>query len=91
MTDQNKWEIEQLKEQAKERAQKTSERFRKVEEKIEDLVLFKTSTVEKLIIVFQMLEELKEGDKYIKRVFITSLVAAAVSGVGSLIVWAFQN
>ena len=52
---------------------------------------FKESTVEKLLVIFEKLDELRKGDQFIKRVFITSLVGAICSGLVSVIIWAFQN
>lgn len=87
MTERNSWEIERLKDRQTEyeRKQETQdERIRKLES-------FRDATVEKLIVVFNKLEELQEGDKWIKRVFISSLVTAITGAVISFIIWAIQN
>lgn len=91
MTDRIKWDIEQIKQREIDREVGYREKFKKIEEDMKDLWTFKTSTVEKLIMIFQMLEELKEGDKMIKRIFITSLVGGVFSGLSALVVWAIQN
>lgn len=82
-TEKNTWEIEQM----KARIGEVYDVAKKNAEKIHDLEIFKTSTVDKLIIVFDKLEELQEGDRWIKRVFITALVGAIVSAVFSLVMW----
>ena len=87
VTDKNAWDIEQLQSAMGE----MKKNWQDHEGRMRIMESFKDSTVEKLIIIFNKLEELQEGDKWIKRVFITSLIAATISTLGSLIVWAFQN
>lgn len=87
MQDKNAWDIVQLWKAMGE----LKDLYRDQEKEIKTLTEFKNSTVEKLIIIFATLEELREGDRFIKRVFITSLVGAVLSVLGSLIVWAFQT
>lgn len=84
---QNQWDIERLKEKTEEFAEKLD----KIEQRIHDLEIFKETTVQQLIVVFDKLKELQEGDKFIKRMFITALVGSAFSAVAGLIVWAIQN
>lgn len=91
MTEQTKWEVEQLKKREEKKDEKNENRFQKLEEKVDALVIFKTATVEKLLMILQMLEELKEGNRVIKRIFITSLVGSVLSGITAAIVWAIQN
>lgn len=87
MSEKNSWDIAQL--------QKDSEENRRVnlehEKRLRSLESFRDSTIEKLINVFNMLEELKEGDQWIKRVIVTALVTGVIGAVISLIVWAIQT
>lgn len=87
MTEKNSWDIRQL--------QRESEDSKKIEIehelRIRSLESFRDSTVERLITVFNRLDELQEGDKWIKRVFVTALVTGVIGAIISLIVWAIQN
>ena len=87
MSEKNSWDIKQL--------QKDSQESRRVdlehEKRLRSLESFRDSTIEKLINVFNMLEELKEGDQWIKRVIVTALVTGVIGAVISLIVWAIQT
>lgn len=87
MTDKNSWDIKQLQLVVDE----VKQNWQGLEGRVRVLELFKESTVEKLIIIFNQLKELQEGDKWIKRVFITSLIAATLSTLGTLLVWAIKN
>lgn len=87
MTDKNSWDIKQL--------QRETEDNRRVhqdhEARLRSLESFRDSTVEKLITVFNRLDELQEGDQWIKRVIVTALITGVIGAVISLIVWAVQN
>lgn len=87
MTEKNSWDIKQL--------QRESEDSKKVdqdhERRLRSLESFQDSTVEKLITVFKRLDELHEGDQWIKRVIVTALVSSVIGAVISLVVWAIQN
>lgn len=87
MTEKNAWDIKQL--------QKENEDSKRVdldhESRLRSLESFRDSTVEKLITVFNRLDELQEGDQWIKRVIVTALVTGIVGAVISLVVWAVQN
>lgn len=87
MTEKNSWDIKQL--------QKESEESRRVEQdheaRLRSLESFRDSTVEKLITVFNRLDELQEGDQWIKRVIVTALVTGVIGAIISLVVWAIQN
>lgn len=87
MTDKNSWDIKQLQEKVAELINEWKEQ----KNRIEKLEKWKVATVEKLIIISEKLEELQEGDQFIKRVFITSLIGAVLSGIASVIVWAFKT
>lgn len=81
------WEIEQLKDLVK----GLKEGQTKHHELLAELALFKATTVDKLLLIFAKLEELREGDRWIKRIFVTALIGAILSAVASLIVWAFTT
>lgn len=87
MTDKNSWDIKQL--------QRETEDSRRVDQdheaRLRALESFRDSTVERLIVVFNRLDELQEGDQWIKRVIVTSLVTGVIGAVISLVVWAIQN
>lgn len=87
MTDKNSWDIKQL--------QRESEDSKVVDKdhelRLRSLESFRDSTVERLITVFNRLDELQEGDQWIKRVIVTALVTGVIGAVISLIVWAIQN
>lgn len=87
MPERTAWELEQLKKRDEER----DADMKDFEGRIRALESFKDTTVEKLISIFNMLEELREGDKWIKRMFSTSLITGIIGAVISFIVWAIQN
>jgi len=87
MTEKNTWDIEQLKRQV----ERLEGRDGETELRLRTLESFKDSTVEKLIVIFAKLDELQEGDRWIKRVFVTSLVGGITTALISFVVWAIQN
>lgn len=87
MTDRKAWEHEQLMEWKKE----VNLKFEKLEEWKHGQDKFKTTTVQQLVTIFKKLEELQEGDKWIKRMFITALVGTGFSAVMAMVLWAIQN
>lgn len=87
MTDRNEWDIKRLQEWKAEVVSKLQEQDKWNRE----VATFKDTTVQQLIVIFDKLKELHEGDKWLKRMFTTALVGTGVSALGALIVWAFQN
>jgi chromosome segregation ATPase len=87
LTDKNSWDIKQLQREAEDSRAVDKDH----EARLRSLESFRDSTVEKLITVFNRLDELQEGDQWIKRVIVTSLVTGVIGAVISLIVWAIQN
>lgn len=83
----NSWDIKQLQRESEENRRINLEQ----EVRLRSLESFRDSTVEKLITVFKRLDELQEGDQWIKRVIVTSLITGVIGAVISLIVWAIQN
>jgi len=83
----NAWDIEQLQNWKKELMQKMG----KLETRVEEHETFKATTIQQLLVVFKTLDELKEGDKWLRRMFITALVGTALTAIGALLVWAIQN
>lgn len=81
------WDVNNLKEESNQQAQNLLEQ----EARIRKLESFKDSTVEKLITIFNMIEDIKEGDKWIKRTFTAALVTMVTGAVASLLVWLIQN
>lgn len=87
MTDKNSWDIRQLQKDVEEAKRVQGEQ----ESRLRSLESFRDSTVEKLITVFRRLDELAEGDQWIKRVIVTALITGVIGAVISLVVWAIQN
>lgn len=86
-SEKNSWDIEQLQRQAND----TKAVAQDHEARLRSLESFKDSTVEKLITVFNRLDELQEGGQWIKRVIVTSLVTGVIGAIISLLIWAIQN
>lgn len=89
MPEENKteWELKQLQKTTK----KHEDEIEKIQESIFDFKAFKEITLEKLIQLSQAIEKFEEKDRWEKRTFTASLIGAVLSGVVSLIIWAFQN
>lgn len=87
MTDKNSWDIAQLQREAEDGRTVDKDH----EARLRSLESFRDSTVEKLITVFNRLDELQEGDQWIKRVIVTALVTGIIGAIISLVVWAIQN
>ena len=83
----NAWEIERLNDSVAEINRKQVEQ----EQRLRVLESFRDSTLEKLIVIYNKLDELQEGDKWIKRVFISSLITAVTGAIVSFIVWAIKG
>lgn len=87
MEQRNSWEIERLKESVSEVNRKHDDQ----EKRLRALESFRDATLEKLIVIYSKLDELQEGDKWIKRVFISSLITAITGAVVSFILWAIKG
>lgn len=87
MTDKNSWDIRQLQKETEELRRET----RDIDARVRLIESFRDSTVEKLITVFNRLDELQEGDRWIKRVIVTALVTGVIGAIISMVVWAIQN
>lgn len=87
MSEKIKWDVEHLK---KENAQQRK-RITNNESRIRTLESFKDSTVEKLITIFNTIEEIKEESRWLKRNFTNTLVGGIVSVVVALIIWLIQT
>lgn len=85
--DHNRWEIDRL----KERTDKHGRRLDSHDGRIFDLERFQESTMPKLITLFKTIDEMKEDDKFFKRLFANSLIGGAIAACFSLGVWAFQR
>lgn len=80
MPENTQWRLSKVEEQTKQNT-----------EDIRDLVRFKERTLERLKTIFEKLKELQEGDRWIKRMFITALTGSILSVLGALLVWALQR
>ena len=87
MTDKNTWDIKQLQRESEDSRAVTKDH----ELRLRSLESFRDSTVEKLITVFNRLDELQEGDQWIKRVIVGALITGIIGAIISLVVWAIQN
>jgi hypothetical protein len=83
----NSWEIERLKESVSQVNRKQEDQ----EVRLRALESFRDATLEKLIVIYNKLDELQEGDKWIKRVFISSLITAITGAIVSFILWAIKG
>lgn len=63
----------------------------KQDDRLRTVEVFKETTVDKLLQVFQAVEKLEEKDRWEKRTFTAALLTSIVGAVISAIVWAFQN
>lgn len=77
MEERNKWDIEQ----AKIDDARQERRIEDHEQRIRVLETFRDSTIEKLITVFNTLEDIREGKKYGRRLVTTSLVTSIIGGI----------
>lgn len=87
MSDKLQWEVDRIKESNKDKDKDIKDHAKRLSE----LEAFKISTIEKLLIIFTKIEEIKEGDKWIKRTFTGTLITAIIGAVVSFVVWAIQN
>lgn len=83
----NEWDINQI----YQKVEAIEKQMRDNAGKIHDLELFRESTAQKLLTIFSELKDLQDGDKWIKRLIIGSLITGAVGAVFSFLVWAVQS
>lgn len=81
------WDVDKLKQEKEYQNSGLIER----EKRIRKLESFKDSTVEKLITVFSMIEDIKENDKWIKRTFTAALITMVTGAIASILVWLIQS
>lgn len=86
MTDRIKWDIEHLKKDNR----LQNEEIDELKQQVRNLESFRDTTMEKLITIFNIIEELKEGDKWIKRTFTTALITVSFGAIVSLLAWFIQ-
>lgn len=87
MEQKNSWEISQLqKTDTKQEGQLTDH-----EKRIQSLERFKVGTVEKLITVFTMLEEIRESGKWIRRLVSSALITAIIGAIVSAVSWVIKG
>lgn len=77
MQERHSWEIENM----KKNDEKQDAQLSDLSNRVRALESFKDSTVEKLITIFNMLEEIREGDKWIRRILASSLITAIIGAV----------
>lgn len=87
MPDKAQWDIEQLKKENR----RQDERLNVHDEEIKVLQSFRDSTVEKLITIFNTIEEMKEDSKWLKQMFTSTLVGGIATAVISLVIWLIQS
>lgn len=86
MPDKAQWDIEHLKQEN----QRQDERLAMHDKEIKALQSFQDSTVEKLITIFNTINDMKEDSKWMKRMFTSTLIGGIVTAVVSLLVWLIQ-
>ena len=87
MTEKHSWQIEQI----HERLRKIDKENGSRDEKIDTLESFKDSTVEKLNVIFEKIEDLSESGKWLKRTLVGAMVAGVVTILTTLATWFIQN
>lgn len=87
MENRNSWEIDQLRKSD----DKHDARLDDHEARLRELETFRSSTVEKLIRIFEMLDELREGDRWIKRTIAGTLITTLVGAIVAAITWFIQH
>ena len=83
MDERNSWEIEAI----KKNDDKQDAQLDNHETRLRTLESFKDATVEKLITVFNMIEEIREGDRWVRRVITSALITALVGAISTVIIW----
>ncbi|PAV30153.1 hypothetical protein CIL05_06715 [Virgibacillus profundi] len=78
-----KWEIESL----HKKTDKHEERLDEHDKRLTSFQSFKDSTVEKLITIFNSIEEMKEDSQWIRKTFTTTILGAIATVIASLLVW----
>lgn len=77
MNERNSWEIEQ----SKQTDARQNRQLDDHEERIRVLETFRNSTIEKLITIFNTLEEIRDGNKWIRRLVSSALITGIIGGV----------
>lgn len=78
-------------EQLEKRQDKQEERMEKHDDRIDDLEKKQTRTDEQLVTVFNVLKDIADDTRWIRRTFIGALLVGAVSAGFTLIVWLIQG
>lgn len=87
MTERNTWDIDRLKESRLE----NTRRIAILEDKMQKHDVFKETTIQQMLVVFEKIKELQEGDKWIKRMFITALTGTGLSALSAVLFWFINN
>ncbi len=80
MDEKTKWEVDKLKEEVE-----------KNQEEISKLNEFKTKTIEQLKTLFNTVDEIKKGNRWMSQSFIYLLAGGIISGITSLLIWLIQR
>lgn len=80
MDEKTKWEVDQLKRDVKGN-----------KEEIESLREFRTKTIEQLKTLFNTVDEIKKGNRWMSQSFIYLLAGGIISGITSLLIWLIQR
>jgi len=83
MSDKMKWDIEQIKKDNEAQDRRLDEH----DKQLSSFQSFKDSTVEKLITIFNSIDEMKAESKWMKKTFTTTLLGAIVTVITSILVW----
>lgn len=87
MDERNSWEIESIKRNIARQEMQIDD----LDRRVRMLESFKDATVEKLITVFSMIEEIREGDRWIRRVISSALITALVGAISTVVIWLIKT
>ncbi len=82
-SEQNKWEIERLKEKEKEEKRLREEH----EKRLRELERFRIETVERLKTLFNKIKDIESSNQFVSKTFFTVILGGLVTAVGALLKW----
>lgn len=83
MSEENKWQIERLKEKESEIRRQKEEH----EARIRELELFRTETIERLKTLFGKIKDIESTNKFVSKTAVTVISGGMVTAVISLLNW----
>lgn len=86
-SEQNKWEIKQLKEKAEDEKQLRVA----MEKEIKEIQSFRTKTIEQLKTLFNEVKSMKKSNQWVSKTAFTLIFGGIVTAVGAFIKWMFTG